>query len=375
MKQKSSIPIEPLTSSGQVSDLGRILLRERCIALDTESNSRHRYPERVCLVQVATSSRVYLIDTLAVDDMGPIGEMLADETVVKVIHGAEYDLRCMDREWGFRVRNLYDTSMAARFVGMEQTGLSALIEALLGVRIPKDARIQKSDWSHRPLSEEALDYAAMDVWHLLSIREALERRLRDLSRSTWVSEECARLEEIRYVAPDPETAFLSLKGSRGLDGQAKAILKRIFELREVEARRRNRPPYYVLPHETLVHLATNPSAELDQLPQLKGRVDSRFGKLLRAALDRGLADPPISSPNRRHTRSATPAETERLKILKMWRMNLGKQLSIDPALVWPMASLQRLAKAPRTLDEELQSREVRQWQREQFARSMESALA
>ena len=190
--------------------------------------------------------------------MGPIGEVLADETVVKVIHGAEYDLRCMDREWGFRVRNLYDTSMAARFVGMEQIGLSALIEALLGVRIPKDARIQKSDWSHRPLSEEALDYAAMDVWHLLSIREALERRLRDLSRSTWVSEECARLEEIRYVAPDPETAFLSLKGSRGLDGQAKAILKRIFELREVEARRRNRPPYYVLPHETLVPLGYQP---------------------------------------------------------------------------------------------------------------------
>ena len=374
MEHKSSIPIEFLTSSGQVSDLACILFQERCIAIDTESNSRHRYPERVCLVQVATNSKVYLIDTLAVEDMKPLGEVLADETVAKVIQGAEYDIRCLDREWGFRVRNLFDTSIAARFVGMKQFGLSALTEALLGVQVPKLARIQKSDWSHRPLSHDALNYAATDVWHLLGIRKALERGLRTLSRSTWVSEECARLEEIRYIAPDPETAFLSLKGSRRLNGQEKAILKRLFTLREAEARRRNRPPYYVLPHETLVYLASKPAADLAQLPSLRGQVDSRFGRLLRATLHKGLADPPISNPIRHGIRPATPIETKRLQILKKWRVNLGRQLSLDPALVWPMASLERLAKAPRTLSAELLSPDVRQWQREQFATSLGASL-
>ena len=374
MEHKSSIAVELLTTSGEVSDLARILFQERCIAIDTESNSRHRYPERVCLVQVATNSNVYLIDPLAVDDMKPIGEVLADETVVKVIQGAEYDIRCLDREWGFRVRNLFDTSIAARFVGMKQSGLSVLIETLLGVHIPKDARIQKSDWSHRPLSQEALNYAATDVWYLLSIQRGLESRLRTLSRSPWVSEECARLEEIRYVAPDPETAFLSLKGSRRLAGQEKAILKRLFMLREAEARRRNRPPYYVLPHETLIHLASNPAADLAQLPSLRRQVDSRFGRLLRATLHRGLADPPITNPIRYSIQQVTPVEIERLQILKGWRANLGRQLSIDPALVWPMASLERLAKAPRTLGAELQSPEVRQWQREQFATSLGASL-
>ena len=374
MEHPSSIPIELLTTSGQVSDLAGILFQERCIAIDTESNSRHRYPERVCLVQVATNSNVYLIDTLAVNDMKPIGEVLADETVVKVIQGADYDIRCLDREWGFRVRNLFDTSIAARFVGMKQTGLSALIEALLGVHVPKDARIQKSDWSHRPLSQEALSYAATDVWYLLSIRKALESKLQTLARAPWVSEECARLEEIRYVAPDPETAFLSLKGSRRLDGQEKAILKRLFILREAEARRLNRPPYYVLPHETLVHFASNPAADLAQLPSLRRRVDSRFGRLLRETLHRGLADPPISDPIRYSIRPVTPIEIERLHILKKWRVNLGTQLSIDPALLWPMASLERLAKAPRTLGAELQSPEVRQWQGEQFAMSLGASL-
>ena len=374
MEHKSSIPIELLTTSSQVSDLAHVLLQERWIAVDTESNSRHRYPERVCLVQVATNKKAYLIDPLAVDDMNPLGEVLADETVVKVIQGAEYDIRCLDREWGFRVRNLFDTSIAARFAGMQQSGLSFLTEALLGVHVPKDARIQKSDWSHRPLSQEALNYAAADVLYLLSIQQALESRLRTLARTQWVSEECARLEEIRYVAPDLETAFLSLKGSRTLDGQGRAILKRLFMFREAEARHRNQPPYYVLPHETLVHLASNPAADLAQLSSFGRQVDSRFGRLLRATLHKGLADPPISNPIRYSIQPLTPIEIERLQILKKWRGNLGSQLSIDPALVWPMVSLERLAKAPRTLNAELQSPEVRQWQSEQFSTSLGASL-
>ena len=374
MEHQTSIPIELLTTSGQVSDLARVLFQERCIAIDTESNSRHRYPERVCLVQVATNSNVYLIDTLAVDDMKPMGEVLAAETVVKVIQGADYDIRCLDREWGFRVRGLFDTSIAARFVGMKQTGLSILAQALLGVHLPKEARIQKSDWSRRPLSQEALNYAATDVWYLLSIQKAFESKLQTLGRSQWVSQECARLEQIRFVAPDPETAFLSLKGSRRLDGQEKAILKRLFMLREDEARRRNRPPYYVLPHETLVHLASNPTTDLAQLPSLRRQVDSRFGRLLSAALHLGLSDPPIGKPIYYSIAPATQVEIDRLQILKKWRANLGMQLSIDPALIWPMASLERLGKAPHTLDAELQSPEVRQWQCEQFATSLRASL-
>ena len=374
MGHTPSIPIELLTTSGEVSDLSRILLQESCIAIDTESNSRHRYPESVCVVQVATNSKTYLIDATAVGHMKPIGEVLAAGTVVKVIHGADYDIRCLDREWGFRVRNLFDTSIAARFVGMKQIGLAALTEALLGVHIPKLASIQKGDWSRRPLSQEALHYAATDVWHLMSIKKGLESRLGTLSRSRWVSEECARLEEIRYVAPDPQTAFLSLKGSRRLGGQEKAILKRLFDLRETEARRRNRPPYYVLPHETLVDLASNPAADLAQIPSLRRQSDSRFVRLLRATLRKGLADPPIGNPIRNSMKPLTPVEIERMQMLKKWRANTGRELSIDPALVWPMASLRRLAKAPRTLGAELQSPDVRQWQREQFAVSLGACL-
>ena len=374
IEHESSIEFELLTTSDEVSDLAGALSREASIAIDTESNSRHRYPERVCLVQVATRSKVYLIDPISVSDMKPIGEVLADDKVVKVIQAAHNDILCLDREWGFRVQNLFDTSIAARFVGMKQTGLSALIVDLLGVHIPKDARIQKSDWTLRPLTQEALNYAATDVWYLLRIRKELESKLRTLSRSTWASEECSRLEEIRYVAPDPETAFLSLKGSGRLSGQEKAILKRLFMLRDAEARRRTLPPYYVLPHETLIYLASNPAADLAHIPSLRRQVDSRFGKLLRSSLESGLADPPIRNPLRPRHEQATQVEIERLQKLKEWRTDQGNQLSIDPALVWLMASLERLAKAPQTLDAELQSPDVRRWQREQFATSLGATL-
>ena len=374
MKQEPSIPIEMLSSSGQVADLMHILSQERCIAVDTESNSRHKYPESVCLVQLATAKGVYLIDTLAVEEMKPLGEILADESVVKVMHGADYDIRSLDRQWGFRVRNLFDTSVAARFVGIERYGLSALTEELLGIQIPKSASMQKSDWSHRPLPQRALDYAAADVWYLLSIQRSLEMRLRTLKRDRWVSEECSRLEEIRYVAPDPETAFLSLKGSHRLDGKQRAVLKRLFLLREAEARRRNRPPYYVLPHETLVHLACNPTADLTQIPSLRRQIDTPFGRLVRTALRTGMADPPVPRPTRYRSQPATPIDTELLKRLKRWRIDQGMQLSIDASLVWPVASLERLAKARHTLGVELESPEVRRWQREHFADSLSAAL-
>ena len=351
-----------------------ILSQERRIAIDTESNSRHRYPESVCLVQLATDSKVYMIDTLAVEDMNPIGEALADGSVVKVMHGADYDVRCLDRQWGFRVRNLFDSSVAARFVGIEKFGLSALIDRLLGIQIPKYARIQKSDWTRRPLDLEALNYAAADVWYLLSIHRALETQLRTLGRTRWVSEECSRLEEVRYVAPDPETAFLSMKGSHRLDGQQKVILRRLFMLRESEARRRSQPPYYVLPHETLVHLASNPTADPTQLPSLRRQVDTPFGRLLRTTLRQGLADPPISSPKSYKVQPSTPGEVERLQRLKKWRIYQGRQLSIDASLVWPMASLERVAKAPHMLDAEMESSEVRKWQRDQFAESLSVSL-
>jgi len=122
-------------------------------------------------------------------------------------------------------------------------------------------------------------------------------------------------------------------------------------------------------------LASNPTTDLAQIPALRKLVDSRFARHLRGALHRGSADPPIDDPIRSSVQPESPAVINRLQVLKKWRANLGKQLSIDPALLWPKASLERLAKSPGTLGAELVSPEIRQWQREQFAKLLCSSLS
>ena len=375
MKPKTPIPIELLTNPDQVLALSPVLSQEKIVAIDTESDSRHRYPEKVCLIQIATSLKVYLIDTLSLEDLTPIGDLLRDPSIIKVIQGADYDIRCLDRQWNFRIRNIFDTSIAARFAGMEKFGLSSLTDSLLGVQIEKDARLQKSDWSRRPFTSEALNYAATDVWYLSAIYKVLEEKLNALGRSSWVSEECSRLEQIRHVPTDPDIAFLSAKGVSKLDGKARAIFRRLYAIREAEARRRDRPPYYVLSHESLVQMASNPNTDFSDIQQLRRDTNGRFGRLLRSALREGIADPPLTVPKHDRKIALTTVEMERLRRLKEWRTNEANALAMEPSLVWPMVSLERLARAPGSLSDEIGSPEVRQWQREQFLEQLSYALA
>ena len=157
---------ETVTTTERLTEVVRRASRSRVVCLDIESNGLHRYPERVCLVQLASEGSVFLIDPIATPDMSSLGGLLSDPSVEKVLHSADYDLRSLDRDWGFRISNLFDTSVAAAFLGSTSLGLAAVLQEYLGVQIPKSRRLQRADWTVRPLSEEARLYAASDVLHL-----------------------------------------------------------------------------------------------------------------------------------------------------------------------------------------------------------------
>ena len=242
-----------------------IVSRDRIVGVDIESNGFFRYPERICLVQISTSGRVYLIDPLAIQDMSPLGKILADGSIQTVLHSGDHDIRSLDRDWGFRVGNLFDTSIAAAFVGIKQLGLASTLHEVMGVAIPKDKKVQRSDWTIRPLSDVALTYAAEDVRHLLGLRDKLAEQLRRLGRAHWVEEECDRLSKIRYLPPDPDMQVFSVKGARDLDGRGLAILKALLEYRERYALRRGRPHFRVIPNAALVSLASHPNTALRKI--------------------------------------------------------------------------------------------------------------
>ena len=133
---------------------------EPLLALDTESNSLHAYRERVCLIQIATAREIFLLDPLAVTDLSALGRLLANSSITKVAHGSDYDVRCLHRDYGFTVRSLFDTEIAARFLGSSRTNLASVLEGFLSVEIPKSRSLQTSDWGRRPLSPLAMDYAS-----------------------------------------------------------------------------------------------------------------------------------------------------------------------------------------------------------------------
>jgi ribonuclease D len=365
------LPVEIITNTAQLDGAVRKMLDSKAIAVDTESNSRHHYPEQLCLIQIATENNVYIIDTIILKDIGPLQKVLADNAIMKIIHGADYDVRSIDRHCGFRIHNLYDTYIAARFAGITEVGLAALIRDLLSVNIVKSKRLQTADWGRRPLSNEAIEYAGSDVLYLRALQEILSKRLDVLGRTTWVAEEFARLEEVRYTAPDMENAFRSIKGAESLDGRGLAVLRSLFLFREQEALSRHRPTFFVMPDEILVALSTNRTADL---AGFCGNEPPRFRADLQQALRDGLAAQPIQPIPRMHYEPMSPEQTRRLTSLKAWRTTIAVKLALDPSLIWPMVSLQRLAKAPDTLDIEATCDNVRRWQNEQFTSALQTCL-
>ena len=225
LMKHSSRPVTVLTSAAGLAEAVRHAYGHPRVAVDIESNGFHRYPEHICLVQLAVDESVYIVDPLAIDDMSPLGQLLADDRVEKVMHSADYDLRSLDRDWGFHTAALFDTSIAAAFLGSARLGLAAVLEEHLGVEVTKTKSMQRSDWTRRPLSGESLEYAADDVRHLAALRDELAANLAKLSRLGWVQEECARLSRVRSQPPDPEWAFLSVKGRSALDARGLAVLR------------------------------------------------------------------------------------------------------------------------------------------------------
>jgi ribonuclease D len=347
------------------------------LGVDTEADSRHHYPEKTCLIQVVADERVFVIDPLTNIDISLFRGMFEDPSVEKIFHGADFDLRGLNRDWGFELQGVYDTNTGARFAGLERFGYAALIEDLLGHIIPKDQRLQRSDWSKRPLTEAALEYAAADVIYLGEVRDAIDERVAKLGRSVWVAEELERLEQIRYTAPDPDAAYLGVRGSHKLDGRGLGVLKALWELREGEARRLNRPTAFVIPAEALVAIATDPEVDLADVKGLGQQTRRRLGTAIKRAIKTGLAAGPLKRPPGRSPFRPRPSaqEAARLQKLKDWRIAEGEKQSMDPSLLWPMRSLERLARAPSEFDEELTSPDIRRWQRGEFESAVRAILA
>lgn len=351
--------------------VSRLTTRGR-IAMDTEAASFHRYTDRVYLVQLSSDDETVLVDPLQLRDLGPIGAVLADERVEVVFHDADYDLRVLDRDFGFHARRVFDTRIAAHLLGEPGVGLSALLEKFFGVQL--DKKLQRADWSRRPLPPDMVAYAAADTMYLLALRDQLERLMEQAGRLAWAREEFARLETIRWTPPEKDDLYLRLSGAKALSPRAKVILKVLCEWREDVARSLDRPPFRVAPSEALVAVAreapATPSAlhRVAGLPQSIGR---RHEEGLLGAVRRGLREEIRRTVRPRPASPRPDAETEiRLERLKSFRNHRAAALGLEPGVLCPNGTLLAIARtAPRTPAELANVAELRAWQRQALGES------
>lgn len=324
------------------------------LALDSESDSLHRYPEKLCLIQLSHGQRHVLIDPLAGVDLTPLGPVLNDVAVPKILHGADYDLRILHRDFGLTMRGLFDTMIAARLVGEPAFGLAALLERFVGVRL--DKKFQKADWSVRPLSPEMEAYALLDTRHLRALADILSARLRELGRESWAAEEFERLESVRFYddLARKADAFRRVKHSSRLAPRELAVLRELHALRESEAVRKGRPPYRIVRDEILLELSSNPVASAERVRSIRGMprplMSGRMLAEVLAAIGRGLTLAEAELPARVESRRVKrpPAELEhKLRELSRRRDALAKQLGLEPSV---LASRTALEEAQARLD-------------------------
>lgn len=346
------------------------------IAFDTESDSLYHYFQKVCLAQLATpDGEVYLLDPREGFDVQALRGVLECANTEKVLHGADYDVALLKATEKIACRNVFDTMLAAKFLGKAEVGLQATLRGELGVEIKKDN--QKDDWSARPLTSEQVAYAAKDVEHLLDVADRQRAQLREKGRMEWHAEECRALEDLPPLPakPDPEEVFRDVKGVASLSGASLAIFRELIACRERVAARIDTPPFRIAVNESLLALARRGTpAEGASKDHVREAVRRReFLAEFEEAWERGVATGESRWPKlvRGRRVDLPPAQQKRVAALKDWRRAVAEKLALDPALVLPQRLIDRIAEsAPRDRAALLEVPGIRTWRVDAFGAEM-----
>jgi ribonuclease D len=310
-------------------------------AVDTEFHRERTYFPTLALVQIASAERTVLIDPRAVDP-GPLCEVLNGPGLA-VMHAATQDLEVLYHACGAVPSRLFDTQLAAGFVGMSSPSLVALVDRELGIRLPKGDRL--TDWLRRPLTAEQLGYAAADVDHLLELHRRLGDELAALGRLEWADAECEQLRLSRPWERDPEAAWRRIKEARQLRGTALGVAQAVAAWRERRAASIDQPVRFVLPDLSIVGIAQRPPRRAGDLRRIRG-LDERHlrngaAEEILAVVKEGLSQPPPSPPpgvNGELARELRPAVT----LVSAWMSQLSRDLRLDTSLLATRADLEAL---------------------------------
>ena len=343
-----------VATASEIEDLVSEFSGADAYALDTEFHGEGRYYPRLAVIQLALPGRVAVVDATAVDphQLRPLfaGPGLA------VTHAGGQDLEIINRACGVHPARVFDTQIAAGFLGYSSASLATLVKTFLGRTLDKSSVL--SDWFQRPLSAEQIAYAEADVAHLLELRAVLESRLADLGRLEWAVDECARYKTL--PSPDLGTAWWRLKGAGQLKALARARAQELAAWRERTAQASDRSVRSILPDETIVSLAERPPRTVADFPKSRmfdpRRLPRATAQEVIEAAARGAALPPEDlrlPPDRLPSHLQGVAD-----LMATWVQERARQLSIEAALLATRRDIEAF------LQDEAHSRLAQGWRAE-----------
>lgn len=343
------------------------LRHAKWVALDTEADSLHAYPEKLCLLQISVEGADELLDPLSAAKLEPILSILKARELI--MHGADYDLRLLRKSLNFVPSAMFDTMLAARLLGIREFGLNNLVTRFLDVKLEKGP--QKANWARRPLTERMANYARNDARYLKPLCDILGDQLMQKGRIEWHREMCQRLiQDCAQIRPQDTDVVWRVKGSHHLQPAALGVLRELWHWREQEAIKANRPPFFILPPDTMVQLANTAAATGGVQDVLPPHLTPRRRDGIMKAVTKGLAVRKPPGAIRAAPYRQTEAEKRRMHELEKRRNRAAAELGIDATLIASRATLVLLAKDWQTHQGDLMN-----WQRHLLEVTSEAAPA
>lgn len=336
-----------------LDELTAELARAKWVALDSESNSMFAYLERVCLLQLNVEGQLWLVDPLALAGGGErphegaqalasLAVPLADPRLRVWVHGGEYDVACLKRDFSLTLPNLFDTQQAASFLGWQRTGYAAVVEEICGIKLAKDHT--QYDWGQRPIDDHALRYALDDVVHLPEIGVELHRRIidADLHEELEIANRSVSESAAHESGFDPLRMW-KLKGALELRKDRHGVLAALYRWRDRKGREANMPPGRLIANEPLVLLASRAPTEHAELRRVRLRPAfvREHGDELLEVVAKALEDPPEVPQRAKRGRPSTE-EAARSKALKDWRRTEAERRELPMQVIMPPRALEWL---------------------------------
>lgn len=302
---------------------------ENILGIDIEcENNLHHYGEQISLFQISTRKKNWLVDAIPIKNFEPLIEVLINPNIRKLFHDVSFDLQMIEREFKCKTKGIFDTELAAELLGKKEIGLGSLLKEYFGIE--KESKFQKADWLKRPLTKEMREYAIKDSLYLIKLHDLFVNDLKEKNRLEWADEEFRHIESKDYY--HKSNGFMDMKGLRTFSETERAILKRLYTIRERLAKKVGRPVHFILNTKKMKDLAVKPPT-LKQWQQMKGvhPIVKKNAKQFDEAVQKGLKEKLVMKqlPKKRYSNS----QRKHIELLNETRLKIAEKMEISGHLI------------------------------------------